>query len=783
MKPLRVLRIADVPDNRSGGMSRAMYGTGDELAAAGHAVEYLFRDQLRSPGPEQLRRFRIPALLTRMVLARIRAGRHYDVVEIHEPIAAAYCLVRRFRPELPPAVLFSHGLEERAHAADLRARLQEGMPVSIKRRFSPLTVVKQAQWAVRHADHVLCCSREDVEYLRSHGVPDSRLTQHFNGVSEAFLAAGLDHPPPAPGSVLFLGSWLERKGIRTLIPAMSEVLRREPNVTLTVAGCGVPREVVARAFPEDVAERVKIVPRLEGDAALVEVYQGHSILVLPSIYEGYPLVMLEAAAVGLAIVTTGICGMADFVEEGITGLCIPVGDAPALREAVLRLVRDPDLTHRLGAAAHVLAASRTWKASAHGVATAYRAASSKRTDCETHIQTRGIVDAYSIGRNSYPSDDPLRILLVVHHDLDLDSGAAGSTLALAEAYRRRGHIVEVYSQDRLPRRLSLRMRNLLFPHYVRQQLRWMEQGGILPDVVDATTGDLWCVRRPGGGPLLVTRSTGLEHLVDQAFRDESARGGEPVSWRYPLYNGGWRLWEVARSLRRSDLVCFLNAVDRAFAVENLGIDPKRTVIVDNGIPEELVGIPLAPTASEPGIAVLGSAISRKGFRYTQAAVATLLARHPRLRVSMLGTGVESAEIAAGVEPHLRSRLTVIPHYQRSQLRELLCGHEVLLHPSLYEGYGKTLVEGMACGLAPISTAAGCAPSLLQDEVNALLVPYRDAPALVESAERLLGDAPLRDRLRRAAWATAQKHSWDAAAEHRLTAYRAALSRSIDVCGF
>ena len=88
---MRILRVADVPDNRSGGMSRFTRFMGDELIRGGHQVDFLFHDDLRLRVPGRARRFLVPMRIVQLIRERLVAGRSYDAVEIHEPSAAAYC--------------------------------------------------------------------------------------------------------------------------------------------------------------------------------------------------------------------------------------------------------------------------------------------------------------------------------------------------------------------------------------------------------------------------------------------------------------------------------------------------------------------------------------------------------------------------------------------------------------------------------------------------------------------------------------------------------------------
>jgi glycosyltransferase involved in cell wall biosynthesis len=367
---MRILRVADVRDVRTEGMQRAMYGTGDVLQSRGHLVDYLFREMIPAPGPEKLRRFLVPLRVPRIVRARARQGREYDVVEIHEPTAAVYCAMRLAGVRLPPVVAYSHGLEERAHQAIQRYRRLKGLPVSLKNRVSPLSVVLQAKFAVRRADQVMCLNAEDIGQLRAAGVPEDRVTEVPNGIPKEFLETDgqVDHEA---GGILFIGTWLMRKGIMDLAPAVATVLSQEPRVWLTVAGCGAPAEEVLADFPEAIRSRVTVLPKLSSNHELMACYRRHSVFVLPSVFEGYPLVLLEAAAMGLAPVTTDVAGGGQFVTDGENGLKVPVGDPDRLAEALLRLARSEPDRRRLGERARRKAHEFSWDRAASAVLTAY----------------------------------------------------------------------------------------------------------------------------------------------------------------------------------------------------------------------------------------------------------------------------------------------------------------------------------------------------------------------------------------------------------------------------
>jgi glycosyltransferase involved in cell wall biosynthesis len=374
---MKILRVADVPNHRLGGMSRVMHFTGDALREAGHEVDYLFHEDLGAGGPRRWRRFALPWRIVRQVRQRQRAGAGYDVVEIHEPYASAYCFARGLGLRLPPAVAFSHGVEARGHRAALAYRRRKGLPVTLRQRVFPLSVVWPANYALRRCDRVVCLNSEDAAFVQQTlGVPASRIVRVRNGVGQDFLEAGealAARPAPRSG-VLFVGTWIERKGSLDLAPALASVLRDFPGLRVTLAGCGMPAGRVLADFPPDVAGRLEVIPHVASDADLLELYRGHAIFVLPSYFEGQPLSLLEAAALGLAPVTTNVCGMLDFVRPGENGLLVPPGDPDALAARLKELVRDPDRARQLGEAARRSCQPMTWANAARDLLAAYRGA-------------------------------------------------------------------------------------------------------------------------------------------------------------------------------------------------------------------------------------------------------------------------------------------------------------------------------------------------------------------------------------------------------------------------
>ena len=161
--------------------------------------------------------------------------------------------------------------------------------------------------------------------------------------------------------LLFFGSWRQNKGIADLVTAFEELARRHERMTLTVLGAGVETSAVMNSVPESVRDRVVVIPFTD-DANAVEVLSEADIFVLPSLFEGTPLVLIEAMMSGLPIVTTDTCGMRDVIAHERTGLLVPVRSPARLTQALDRLMADPALRAGLGRSAHEYARQHhTWK--------------------------------------------------------------------------------------------------------------------------------------------------------------------------------------------------------------------------------------------------------------------------------------------------------------------------------------------------------------------------------------------------------------------------------------
>lgn len=169
----------------------------------------------------------------------------------------------------------------------------------------------------------------------------------------------VERPRGGEVRVLFVGRLEARKGIRELLEAIPEVLRRQPQVRFQIAGAdnsgedgfknregGTYEAVFRKAFPE-LADRVEFLGWVP-EERLEHLYRDCDLFVGPSLYESFGLIYTEAMNRGKPVIACRAGGAAEIVVDGETGLLVPPGDGPALAEAISALAGDPVTRRTMG---------------------------------------------------------------------------------------------------------------------------------------------------------------------------------------------------------------------------------------------------------------------------------------------------------------------------------------------------------------------------------------------------------------------------------------------------
>jgi glycogen synthase len=244
-------------------------------------------------------------------------------------------------------------------------------------------------WLVRESDSLITCSAsmsDEITELFGPGLAEIRVIR--NGIDAARWPFALRQPRKGPAQLLFLGRLEYEKGIHDAIAALPRIRRTHPGTTLTIAGGGTQQQwLVAEARKHKVLKATTFVGHLDHDA-LIRLLHTADAAVLPSHYEPFGIVALEAAATGIPLVTSDVGGLGEAVINGQTGMSYPPRDVARLTAAVRVVLDDPDAAQQRAIAARErLTSDFDWHTVAIETAQVYLAA--KRREREP--QSRPVI--------------------------------------------------------------------------------------------------------------------------------------------------------------------------------------------------------------------------------------------------------------------------------------------------------------------------------------------------------------------------------------------------------
>ncbi|GIX46563.1 MAG: glycosyl transferase family 1 [Candidatus Tectimicrobiota bacterium] len=389
--------LAALGGRDTGGMNVYVRELGRHLAALGVAVDIYTRRQnpcmpvvtAYAPGARVIHLNAGPAMPYHKhrvwhhlpeFLARVQAfvaaeGLRYDVLHGHYWLSGwvGLQLSRRWRL---PLVYMAHTLGHAKNAAARQPWEQE-----------PLRRLLVERELVRQSHAVIAESPASLDHLKRHyGAEAGKVRLIPGGVDTALFCPGnrqqarraLGLPATAP-LLLFVGRLQPLKGIDVLLRAAHLVCQQQPAAQVLVVGGGLdandPHEVAERQRLQRLAQELRLTVHFvpaQPQATLVHYYTAADVFVMPSYYESFGMVVLEAMACGTPVVASDVGGLRSTVVHGETGLRVPAGDPAAFAQAILALLAAPARRQAMGQAARRRALSYAWSHIAAQTLTLYR---------------------------------------------------------------------------------------------------------------------------------------------------------------------------------------------------------------------------------------------------------------------------------------------------------------------------------------------------------------------------------------------------------------------------
>ncbi|TSE01255.1 glycosyltransferase family 4 protein [Skermania sp. ID1734] len=369
-----------------GGLGRHVHHLATELAAAGHEVVVLSRrpsgtDAVSHPTvthiadgvlvvavaedpPHLIFGEDMMAWTLAMGHAMVRAGLALakpgvgegwepDVVHAHDWLVAHPAITLAEHYDVP-LVATIHATEAGRHSGWVSGKINR-------------QVHSVEWWLANEADALItCCGSMKDEVTRLFGPELAPVTVIRNGIDVSTWRFRERGPRNGPATLLYVGRLEYEKGIQDAIAALPRIRRSHPGTTLAIAGEGTQYDWLQKLVRQHrVTRSVQFLGKLGHDELLGWLH-GADAIVLPSRYEPFGIIALEAAAAGTPLIASTAGGLGEAVVDGVTGLSFQPGDVAGLTSAVRELLDDPDAAQQRAIAARArLTADFDW----HVVAT------------------------------------------------------------------------------------------------------------------------------------------------------------------------------------------------------------------------------------------------------------------------------------------------------------------------------------------------------------------------------------------------------------------------------
>lgn len=283
----------------------------------------------------------------------------------------------------------------------------------------------------------------------------------------------------------------------------------------------------------------------------------------------------------------------------------------------------------------------------------------------------------------------------------------------------------------------------------------------LPSLQKEGVTTVYCYEDGAHDTFIAARQLGMRTFYDlpighyaaaqEIFQTEAQLKPEWASTLTGLQDSADKLTRKAAELRTAQVVVVASSFT-AFTLKGLLLPHQKIEIIPYGT-EIMAPPPPRGTSGPLKILYVGSLTQRKGISYLFDAVKTLPANSYRLTVvGRIPAPCKALTEALGLH-------TYIPSAPHSQILELMRAHDILVFPSLFEGFGLVLTEALSCGLPFIATAHTAAPDLITHGVEGFIIPTRSSLAIAERLAWALAHRPQLAAMQAAAYLRAQTLGW------------------------
>jgi len=308
----------------------------------------------------------LPAAYRAVMLERMRQ-KDYDVIHVNQPHGYLAAQAIATGPAHAVFIHRSHGIELRGERELARWRRACGPPErrssgkAWARLWMARLLSRHGRAIAKYADgHIVSASDCARFMLAELGVPEDRVAVIPQAAPPAYVEqSALAMTPARAKRMLYVGQYTSAKAPSILAAAIERIMQSSDEPTLTWVTPKASHATVCTLLSERARPRVTLRDWMPQDE-LMSLYDSHGIFLFPSLFEGFGKVFIEAMARGLCVVAADNSGAKDVIRDGEDGRLVPTGDARALADACLELIRSQADAKVLGERAAVRARQYTW---------------------------------------------------------------------------------------------------------------------------------------------------------------------------------------------------------------------------------------------------------------------------------------------------------------------------------------------------------------------------------------------------------------------------------------
>jgi glycosyltransferase involved in cell wall biosynthesis len=649
----------------------------------------------------------------RRKLRRIIASERPDLINAHMPVPGLADVAASVAGRIPFVLTYHAGSMKKGHLLpDLAVGLYERL---------------QLPRLLRRADSVICSS----DYVREQFLADWKhksITITPGADETIFKPARVSKT--AGSTLLFIGKFgpsYRHKGLGDAISAVAKLKPSHPQIQLLVIGDGDVDYYLSMARALGVESNLDFKGTLD-QKQIAALCHTADLLVHPSTNDSFPMVIVEAMAAGLPVVSTRVGGIPTLIQEGKTGLLVPAGRPTALANAVDQILSDRGYAATLGRAGRKLVmAGLTW---------------SQKTARTNELFERALlphicqVTAYyppHIGGVEKVVQELSRMLTVNGYSVDVLTSNSGARRAPDHTPAAEPEGLGVQSLQSFEILHTPVMRGL-FTRLLRQPHRTVVHLHIAQALVPEVT---WLAAKLRRLPLVshfhldVEPSSPLGELIFRPYKR--------IFLRFVL--------------RHSDRVIFLTSEQRTAMTKKYGLDPARTFVMPNGVSDEYFLPERKDFHSPLRLLFVGRLAVQKRPERIIAAMAEL----PNAHLDVVGEGEDRRRLSHLVAVKKLKNVTFQGAKFGDELRAIYRDSDVFVLPSDREGMPLVLLEAMAASLPVVGSDVPGIRELVKG--TGLLVEDPDPENFARALAPLATQPQKLAGLSAASRAAAEEYSW------------------------